>query len=369
MPDTTPLAHHLASLIRAGGPLTVEHWMAQVLGHPEHGYYMTHEPFGVDGDFTTAPEISQMFGEMLGLWTVHTWQQIGAPETLRLVEIGPGRGTLMADVVRAGRALPGFSEAIDIHLFETSPRLRDIQRTTLIDHDVTWHDGLGGVPDGPMILLGNELFDALPIRQFLHTADGWRERLVDLDPDSEPGIPTFRFVASPGASPAMSLIEESVRAAPEGSVAEFCPAGVRLAHDIAARLQAQGGAALIIDYGYVSSQPGDTLQAVSAHEKQDVLAAPGKADVCALVDFALLGRSAAEAGAQVSGPVEQGAFLTSLGIETRADTLKANVKPAEINEIQVALERLTGPDGMGTLFKVMALSQTGAPVLAGFEDD
>jgi len=366
------LAKHLASLIRGHGPLTVEQWMGQVLGHPELGYYMSAEPFGVKGDFTTSPEISQMFGEMLGLWAAHTWQQIGAPPLVHLVEIGPGRGTLMADALRAAAALPDFVAAIDVHLVETSPRLRTAQQAALGEYEITWHEDLAGVPAGPMILLCNELFDALPIRQFVHTAEGWRERLVDLDPDSSlannADAPSFRFVASPGPSMAMALVDEAVQDAPEGSVAELCPSGLRLASEIASRLQSQGGAGLIIDYGYVKSQAGDTLQAVSKHDSYHVLAAPGQIDVCALVDFAMLGHAIREAGAQVSGLREQGEFLTALGIDTRAQILKANQPAAAAPMIDAALERLTGADAMGKLFKVMAITPAGAPRPAGFED-
>lgn len=362
------LARHLQSLIRGHGPLTVEQWMGQVLGHPEFGYYMTAEPFGVKGDFTTSPEISQMFGEMLGLWAAHTWQQIGAPPLVQLVELGPGRGSLMADALRAAAAAPDFAAAIDVHLVETSPCLRAVQQVTLSEFNVTWHDNLAGVPAGPMILLCNELFDALAIRQFLHTADGWRERLVDLDPDSSPDAPTFRFVASPGPSMAMALVDEAVQDAPEGSVAELCPSGLRLASDIATRVQAQGGAALIIDYGHAQSQPGDTLQAVSKHDSYHVLAAPGHIDVCALVDFGMLGRAVREAGGHVSGPREQGGFLNALGIETRAQILKAKQPATAGEKIDAALERLTGADAMGKLFKVMAITPAGAPHPAGFEE-
>jgi NADH dehydrogenase [ubiquinone] 1 alpha subcomplex assembly factor 7 len=220
-----------------------------------------------------------------------------------------------------------------------------------------------------MILLCNELIDALPIRQFLKTADGWRERLVDLDPEAgADGAPSFRFIAAPGPSPALNLIDEAVLAAPEDSVAELRPAGLRLAHDIAQRLQTQGGAGLIIDYGYADSRPGDTLQGVADHDCHDVLARPGQADVTALVDFAMLAKSARQAGAQTAGPLEQGSFLRALGIAARAEALKSNLGPAPAAEIDAALERLTGPDAMGNLFKVLLISPAGAPAAAGFED-
>ena len=371
MPDPdnqSSLALHLDSLIRGNGPLTIEQWMGQVLSHPKYGYYMREEPFGVDGDFTTAPEISQMFGEMLGFWAAHTWQQMGAPERINLVEIGPGRGTLLADALRAAQTLPDFAEAIDLHLVETSPRLRDIQQSALSDQGGTWHHDLSELPDGPMILLCNELFDALPIRQFIHTAEGWRERLVDLDPESEPLAPVFRFVVSPGTTAAFALIDDEIKTAGEGSIAELCPGGLRLVHDIAKRLQAQGGAALIIDYGYAASQTGDTLQSVSKHTKHDVLETPGKADICALVNFAMLAQSAREAGAVTSGPIEQGHFLKALGIETRAEKLKSGLSLEKANVIEAALERLTAANAMGKLFKVMAIRPAGAPALAAFED-
>jgi NADH dehydrogenase [ubiquinone] 1 alpha subcomplex assembly factor 7 len=359
------LARHFNELIRATGPVTVERWMADCLGHPEHGYYITRDPFGVDGDFVTAPEVSQMFGELLGLWCAQTWLQMGSPSPVRLVELGPGRGTLMADALRAAKALPAFLEAIDIHLVETSPVLRRKQKEALAGHAVSWHDQFEDVPEGPALILANELFDALPVRQFIKQDLNWLERMIDMDPQS---VDSFRFVTSPGPSPAASLLSIDLDYCADDSIAELCPAGIRLANSIGARLKDHGGAALIIDYGYRQSQSGDSLQALLHHEPHDVLAQAGEADITAHVDFSMLARSAAEAGAQVHPIVEQGLFLTALGLDQRAAALKASAPQDVASEIDAAHQRLTAPDQMGTLFKVMAISHPELGDLAGFEE-
>ncbi len=360
------LGRHLSGLIRSHGPLTIDRWMADVLGHPEHGYYMTRDPFGLEGDFITAPEVSQMFGELLGLWCAQTWHQMGSPKQVKLAELGPGRGTLMADAMRAAKAMPGFSDAAEIHLMETSRPLREMQRQALSNYDVTWHDGFETIPNGPLLLITNELFDALPIRQFERTLEGWAERLVDLAPGDSEGR-EFRLVLSPAPAPAAKLLSKAVQEAPIGSIAELCPAGLRLAHDIADRIAKHGGAALIIDYGYVESRPGDTLQAVLKHKTHPILEAPGSADICAHVDFAMLARSARQCGVEIAGPVEQGAFLRSLGIAERARALQANAGREAVIDIGAALERLTGPGAMGNLFKVLCLRHPDLPNPAGFE--
>ncbi|MBT4016328.1 MAG: class I SAM-dependent methyltransferase [Alphaproteobacteria bacterium] len=365
------LAKHFADLIRATGPVTVERWMADCLGHPEHGYYITRDPFGTDGDFITAPEVSQMFGELLGLWCAQTWMQMGSPNPVRLIELGPGRGTLMADAMRAAKALPAFVDAVDIHLVETSPVLREKQKETLSGYQVNWHDNFEDVPPGPALVLANELFDALPIRQFIKSQISdkedvtWLERLIDLDPEDGS---KFRFVASPGPSPAASLLSIDLDYNPDDSIAEMCPAGLRLAHTIGARLAVQGGAGLFIDYGYGQSQTGDSLQALLGHAPHPVLEQPGNADITAHVDFSMLARSAMEAGASVHKIIEQGLFLTALGLDQRAAMLKSQAPTDVVSEIDAAHQRLTAPDQMGTLFKVLAISHPDLDALAGFED-
>ena len=364
-PHQDALIRHFQQLIRSTGPVTVERWMADALGHPEHGYYITRDPFGLNGDFITAPEVSQMFGELLGLWCAQTWLQMGSPNPVRLVELGPGRGTLMADALRAARALPAFAEAVDVHLVETSPVLQKKQQETLANHNVTWHTQYEDVPDGPTIVLANELFDALPIRQFLKQGTQWHERLVDVDPDV---ANSFRFVRSAGPSPAASLLSIDLDYGEDNSIAELCPAGLRLGNTIAARIAEHGGAALLIDYGYVQSQAGDSLQALRNHEFQPVLEQPGSVDLTAHVDFSMLGLSATEAGAKRHGPVEQGLFLAALGLGQRAQMLKASSGEDMAAEIDAAVERLTAADQMGTLFKVMAISHPDLGPLAGFEE-
>ena len=356
------LAAELRRRIRASGPLTVAEYMAEALGNPRYGYYKIRNPIGAAGDFITAPEVSQMFGELIGLWCADTWQKLGAPSPVRWVEIGPGRGTLMRDAFRASRALPAFHDSADIHFVETSPVLRTCQREALQDVDVTWHDRFLHVPDGPVIVVANELFDALPIHQFERTFHGWHERLVDLDGDGE----GFRFVLGPMTA-AFSLVPEELRNAPLGSVIEVSPACVNLMRDIAERVVDSLGVALIIDYGSLETRPRDTLQAVVAHRSHEVLDSPGSADLCAHVDFAVLEQTATECGAEVWGPVLQGEFLESLGIRVRATRLKETLTPERSGEVDSALERLTGPGQMGTLFKVLAIGSPGTPAPDGLD--
>ncbi len=336
--------------------------MAEALGNPKYGYYGTRNPIGAAGDFITAPEISQMFGELIGLWCADTWRKLGAPNPVRLAEIGPGRGTLMRDALRAVRTLPAFRGSADIHLVETSPVLRACQREMLPDVDATWHDRFLRVPEGPVIAVANELFDALPIHQFERTLRGWRERLVDADGDGG----GLRFVLGP-VTAAFSVVPEGLRHAPLGSIVEVSPARVDLMRDITERAIHGPGAALVIDYGHLGTRPRDTLQAVAAHHGHEVLESPGGADLCAHVDFAVLRRTASECGADVWGPVPQGEFLESLGIRTRAARIKETATPEQCDEIDSALERLTGPGEMGTLFKVLAITSPGTPVPGGFD--
>ena len=359
------LASHLRQLIERDGPISAARYMAEALTHPKHGYYMRGDPFGAAGDFTTAPEISQMFGELVGLWCVQWWNQMGRPASVNLVELGPGRGTLMADALRAARAVPAFRAAIEVHLVEISPALRAHQRAALKGLRPCWHDRLASVPDGPLILVANEFFDSLPIRQFQRAQDGWRERLVGLEPETG----AFRFVLDPRGDAAARLIPPAVRGAPVGAIAEASPAGLALAREIGERLTAAGGAALIIDYGHARSAPGETLQAVRRHASHDVLAEPGTADLTAHVDFESLARAAAEAGARVYGPIPQGEFLEALGVGVRAEALIASATPAQAAGLRAACRRLTDPAEMGALFKVLALADPRRPAPAGFEAD
>ncbi len=375
MTDTADsLAHHLARRILLDGPLSVAAFMAEALGHPRFGYYMRQDPFGVSGDFTTAPEISQMFGELVGLWCVDTWARLGGPAPFHLVELGPGRGTLMQDALRAASVVPAFRAAAQVHLVETSPTLRARQRQTLGDLPVTWHDRLEDVPEGPTLIIANEFFDALPIRQVQKTNHGWFERLVDIDPDSRStnDPPRFRFVLEAFGSSGARLIPASLRDAPEGSVVEVSPASQAVARLIGERLAAHPGAALVIDYGYAHGPAvGDTLQALRKHAYAPVLESPGEADLTAHVDFAAIAAAAREGGSQGGadsfGPVDQGEWLVRLGIQPRAAALKRNATPKQAADIDSALNRLIANDQMGTLFKVLALASPGLGNPAGFE--
>ncbi|MBP2294893.1 class I SAM-dependent methyltransferase [Azospirillum rugosum] len=365
-PDS--LAQHLARRILLDGPLSVAAFMAEALGHPRFGYYMRQDPFGVSGDFTTAPEISQMFGELVGLWCVDTWARLGGPAPFHLVELGPGRGTLMQDALRAASLVPAFRQAAQVHLVETSPTLRDRQRQTLKDLPVTWHDRLDDVPDGPILIIANEFFDALPIRQVQKTNHGWFERLVDLDPDSPPDAPRFRFVLEAFGSSGARLVPDRLRDAPEGGVVEVSPASQAVARLIGERLAAQPGAALVIDYGYSHGPAvGDTLQALRRHAYAPVLEAPGEADLTAHVDFAAIAAAARDGGAESFGPVDQGDWLVRLGIHPRASALKRNATAKQAGDIDSSLNRLICHDQMGTLFKVLALATPGLGAPAGFE--
>ena len=354
---TTALAEKLRRLIEADGPMSVAAYVGHCLTDPEHGYYTTRDPFGPAGDFVTAPEVSQMFGEIVGAWLVHVWEVAGAPSPVHLIELGPGRGTLMADVLRVSAKRPDFLAALSVHLVETSPPLRARQAARLVrlGQRAVWHSSFAEVPDGPVLLVANEFFDALPIRQFVHVDGRWRERVVGLD-----GAGRLAFGIGPGA-------HSQGPDEPDGTILEMSPAGEALAADIAGRIAAAGGAALIVDYGYGGGGRGDTLQAVKSHAFADPLAAPGEADLTAHVDFAALAAAAAVEGAAVHGPITQGEFLTSLGLLERAGVLGAGAGPAAQAAIRAAVQRLAGPDQMGTLFKVLAITQPGItpPPFAG----
>ncbi|HEU0221071.1 MAG TPA: SAM-dependent methyltransferase [Paracoccaceae bacterium] len=346
----------LAGLIRrriaAEGPMPLSDYMALCLGHPRHGYYMTRDPLGRAGDFTTAPEISQMFGELLGLALARAWIDQDRPDPFCLAELGPGRGTLMADALRATVRVPGFHAASRLALVETSPALRARQAETLVAHAPSWLASTADLPDLPLFLLANEFFDALPIRQFVRSGGGWCERMV--------GLKDGRL--TPGLSPPLPL---DLPPAPEGTVRELRPASEAIAAEIGGRLARRGGLALIVDYGEWEGE-GDTFQAVSAHRYADPFAAPGEADLTAQVAFAPLARAAENAGARVAGYATQGDFLSRLGIEARAEAL-ARARPDRAEDIALQLTRLTGADQMGRLFKVLALTAPGAPAPPGFE--
>jgi SAM-dependent MidA family methyltransferase len=322
-------------------------------------YYATHDPFA---DFTTAPEISQAFGEILGLWAAVVWQGLGAPDPVLLVEAGPGRGTLMADALRAiGRAVPAFRSALRVHLIETSPRLRAVQGTVLAD--AVWHDGLTTLPRGPLILLANEFLDALPIRQFVRRGDAWMERFVDGERFVEAGVSNADFVAKPG----LETIIAADGTAPDGSVLERNEAAEAFVTALAERFTVYQGAALFLDYGPAVSAFGDSLQALRGGRPTDPLGPPGEADLTAHIDFAALASAAAAAGGVAHGPLPQGVFLTRLGLFQRTGALARSQPPARAAAMIDAASRLVEPDRMGRLFKALALSSACVRALPGFE--
>lgn len=360
------LADLITARIRAGGPISIADYMAECLLHPDHGYYAQREPFGSRGDFVTAPEISQLFGEIIGVWLVHAWRQAGRPAPFVLAEAGPGRGTLMADILRTARIDPAFGAAAQVALVEASTRLRAIQKETIgaLAPGTRWFDRLEDLPDGPLFLVGNEFLDALPIRQFVKTASDWWERLVGLDQDER-----LHFVAGPATLPDDALPPDHA-AAPPGAIFEASPAREAVAATLAGRIARDGGLALLIDYGHSKTAIGDTFQAMRDHAFADPLAEPGLADLTSHVDFGALARVAAQAGAEVLPILTQSDFLVATGIVERAGALGSGKDTATQTDIRHAVERLCGQDAgqMGALFKVLCLTGPDFPrPLAPFE--
>ncbi|MBU6393216.1 MAG: SAM-dependent methyltransferase [Sphingomonadales bacterium] len=346
---TEGLTAVFARLIAATGPISIAHYMAEANAR----YYGSRDPLGAAGDFVTAPEISQMFGELIGLWLADLWQRAGRPEGACYVELGPGRGTLARDALRAARR-GGLCP--EVHFVETSPALKALQEAA--HPGAVWHHDLSGLPtDKPLLIVANEFLDALPVRQLVRTASGWRERMVGLDADGA-------FLPVAGTRPMDAAVPERFATAAEGAIVEASPAAATIVQEVAGRLAAQGGAALLIDYGYAEPQLGSTLQAVRAHRKVDVFAAPGEADLTAHVDFATLGEVAEQAGARWLGTSTQGHWLAALGIGARAGSL-ARAAPQAAEAIEAATIRLTAPAEMGALFKVMGLAAPGWPDGAG----
>ena len=334
-------------MIRVGGPISVAHFMAEANRH----YYASRDPLGAAGDFTTAPEISQMFGELVGVWLADLWLRAGRPEGARFVELGPGRGTLAAD---ARRAMRSAGLAPEVHLVETSPTLREAQAAKVAGR--VWHDDVSSLPEGaPLLIVANEFFDALPIRQLVATESGWRERLV--------GHRDGRFVPVPGPPVGAEAIPLGLRAAPPGTVLETSPASLAVVRQLAQRLAGAGGAALIIDYGHERTSAGETLQAVAKHAYADPWVDPGERDLTAHVDFGALTEAAAGEGVRVFGPTTQGEWLEAMGIGLRAVALG---KSGRAEDMEAARRRLTAPEEMGSLFKAMALVAERWPEPTGF---
>ena len=352
------LKNRLKAQIASGGPLTVAQYMTACLHDPQDGYYATRPRLGEGGDFLTAPLVSQMFGELLGLWAAEVWVRLGRPDRVLLVEAGPGDGTLMADALRAARLAPGFLEAVKLVLVETSPPLIEAQRAKLAggSAEPAWATSLAELPDGaPVILLSNELLDCLPTRQFVRTERGWAERMVGLD---GAGDLAFGLTASPAG---VALPEAAV-----GDLIEVSPAQEAFGTELGALIVRQGGAALLIDYGRSEPGPGDTLQALQAHRKVGPLDGPGEADLTVHADFPAVAAAARDAGARATHILTQGELLGRLGIYERAATL-ARRHPDRADILERQLERLTAPDQMGSLFKALVIHSPGL-VAPGFEE-
>jgi NADH dehydrogenase [ubiquinone] 1 alpha subcomplex assembly factor 7 len=332
----TELQKLLDGIYAEEGPIGLDRYMALCLGHPTHGYYMKRDPFGERGDFVTAPEITPLFGEVLGIWLAAMYGAMGRPKNFNLIELGPGRGTLMADMLKAAKTVPGFAEAAHVHLVETSPVLKRLQQWKL-GNSVTWHDSLATVPQGPFLLVANEFFDALPVRQYEFRRGVWNERLIGAE-----GI-SLRL-GSPGAG----------RMGKEGDVFETAPARSAVAQEIGRRLAFATGAALIIDYGHLQSGMGDTLQALHRHKMVPITHLPGESDLTSHVDFEALGHAIAKAGGRVAPAVTQRDFLLRMGLEIRASVLAAKADAGQLAMLNRVVGRLVDEDQMGKLFKVLA---------------
>jgi NADH dehydrogenase [ubiquinone] 1 alpha subcomplex assembly factor 7 len=359
---TTPLGDVLARMIAADGPMAVDRFFALALGHPEHGYYMGRDPFGRAGDFITAPEVSQMFGELIGIWCAAGWQMMDAPAEWNLIELGPGRGTLMADALRACSVMPGLRDGMTVHLVEMSPELRKVQGETLRRSGVepVWHDRLEDVPDGPSLIIANEFFDALPVQQLQKQAGRWHERVVGLDGSGE-----LAFGLAEDSVPD-ALLPPWARDAEDGAIAELSPAREAAAKEIGRRITSHIGAALIIDYGHARSGVGDTLQAIARHQFADVLARLGEADITSHVDFEALAAAITAEGAKAYGPVTQGEFLTKMGLREREEMLRKRADARARIRLSKGAQRLVAGNQMGQLFKVLAVTHPDMPKPAPF---
>jgi NADH dehydrogenase [ubiquinone] 1 alpha subcomplex assembly factor 7 len=345
------LGRKIARRIRAEGPLSVAAYMAMALHDPDGGYYARRDPIGAQGDFITAPEISQVFGELIGLWCAVVWRQLGRPDPVILAELGPGRGVLMGDLMRAAATVPEFHRALRLHLVETSAPLRAAQQQRLAQFEPIWVPRFEDLPDGPLLLVANEFLDALPIRQFVRRGLHSSERMVTLDDEGR-----FVFVEGPPSPIARSLVPEGLHdRARQTAVFEICPAALALAAALGGRFSRQAGAALFIDYGYFPSAPGPTLRALHRHRAVSALTAPGTADLSAHVDFAAFAETARVGGAETHGPVPQARLLTALGARERAAALRIRATPSQQLALDSGVERLLDPGGMGTLFKAIAL--------------
>lgn len=359
----TPLKKILLEEISENGPMPLADYMARALGDPTHGYYMQRRPFGQagedGGDFMTAPEVSQMFGELIGAWLADLWLRMGQPKPFCLAELGPGRGTLMADILRAANVLPDFTAAVQVHFVETSAALRAAQKQLV--PQAIWHDTLGTLPAMPTLIIGNEFFDALPIQQYKKQPDGWSPIMVSADNDN--------LVFADGKSQAAVFSDALAACLPDamahGAIVEYAPMVEAAMHTAAQHIATHGGAALLIDYGHAAPACGDSFQAMRGHGFVDPLAEPGLADLTAHVNFPLLAHIAETAGLTAAPLAEQGRFLEALGLSLRAQQLM-QLSPGREVDIQTERHRLAAPQEMGSLFKVLGVAHKDMPVLAGF---
>ena len=357
------LSRKIARRIAAEGPLSISAFMAMALHDPEDGYYAARNPIGAEGDFITAPEISQVFGELIGVWCVLMWQRLGQPDPIILAELGPGRGVLIGDLLRAAAAHPAFRSALRLHLVEASRTLRAEQEKRLAQLRPVWVSQFEDLPDGPMLLVANEFLDALPIRQFVRGAVYWSERMVALD-----GHNRFVFVDGPENPLTSLLVPAGLRdCVGQDTVVETCSAALGLAAALGARFVRHPGAALFIDYGYYPSAPGPTLRALRRHRAVSALAAPGTADLSAHVDFMAFAEAAQAGGGATYGPVPQRVLLAALGVSQRAAVLRARATPSQRRALDDGVRRLLDPGQMGTLFQATALVSPGLPPPPGFE--
>jgi NADH dehydrogenase [ubiquinone] 1 alpha subcomplex assembly factor 7 len=354
------LENSIKNLIAKTGAISVAQFMDDALAHHEHGYYQKQDPFGANGDFITAPEISQMFGELLGIWCVGVWQQMGCPSDVMLVELGPGRGTLMKDLLRGTKHVETFHNNISIHLVETSPELKKIQKANLSGShpNINFHKAIDSLPQKPLILIANEFFDALPIHQYEKSHGYWYERMIGLD---ERGELVFTLAKNYAIHDALSMLHHN---APEGAIVEMCQQGVAIIADIASRIFKDGGAGLIIDYGYAHYAYQNTLQAVKNHKYHNPFKDIGDADLTAHVDFSAIRQAAHKFDVNISDVVTQSNLLMSLGIEIRAKYLLSKATDYQQREISSATDRLLNPNQMGNLFKAIAISakELGTPL-------
>ena len=362
----SPLEAYIKQLIKKMGPIPVSQYMSLVLGHPKYGYYQKQNPLGVKGDFITSPEISQVFGEVCGMYLASIWQKFGRPNQTRLVELGPGRGTMISDILRAASFVPNFLQSLSVHLVETSRVLRTEQENLLKkkfgEIEVNWHVSLDQIPEGPVLVVANEFFDALPVEQFIKTQTGWNQRCVGL---SEAEELTF------AECPIDQRLEFNIpfyveETAKIGEIYEICFPAHQVVKELSKRIGKNGIGALIIDYGHIEAGLGDTLQAVRKHKYADPLISPGDSDLTTHVDFNALYQIADLDDARVSGPVRQGSFLESIGIIERTEVLARNMPPNLVGDFVAATNRLTEPKGMGSLFKVMVITNRQLPTPPGF---